>query len=40
MYVVFLFIGWLFKLEMSKEEELKDLMNETAYAEYLESDEV
>ncbi|XP_003487745.1 glycine cleavage system H protein, mitochondrial [Bombus impatiens] len=30
--------GWLFKIELSKSDDLKSLMNEEAYNEYLKSD--
>ncbi|XP_071877710.1 glycine cleavage system H protein, mitochondrial [Bombus fervidus] len=30
--------GWLFKIELSKSDDLKSLMNEDAYNEYLKSD--
>ncbi|KAK4877741.1 hypothetical protein RN001_010247 [Aquatica leii] len=31
--------GWLFKIELNKETELKELMNETQYKEFLKSNE-
>lgn len=34
-----LFIGWLFKLELTKPEELDKLMDEKQYEEYLKTDE-
>ncbi len=35
----FLSPGWLFKIELSKKDELDDLMDETGYNEFLKSQE-
>lgn len=35
----FLFSGWLFKVELSKPEELKDLLDENKYQAFLKTDQ-